>query len=90
MRRGKPSQRAGPQSGMIAHDTSVAWRSMPWRFLRYPGLLARCLIVSGMENATVIDRCVVIVKDGAEGYQEQQLPRHACQPSRAGWPRPPA
>lgn len=57
---------------MIAHDTSVPWQNMPWRFLRYPGLLARRIIASGMVNATGTNRRVVIVKDGAEGYQEQQ------------------
>ena len=68
----KPSRRTGLRSGMIAHDTSVPWQTMPWDFLQYPSLLARRLIVSSMENATVIDRRVVIVKHGRKGYQEQR------------------
>lgn len=68
----KPSRRTGLRSGMITHDTSVPWQTMPWDFLQYPSLLARRLIVSGMENVTVIDRRVVIVKHGRKGYQEQR------------------
>ncbi|MFN3278569.1 MAG: hypothetical protein ACK41Y_09235 [Paracoccus hibiscisoli] len=65
----KPSRRVGLRSGMIAHDTSVPWQEMPGHFLRYPGLLARRFIVSGMENATRTDRRVVIDKHGAKGIR---------------------